>query len=237
MTKDDATLAGDALRKKQAGERPTAREREALTRWTKQRDDRDRLRHYAECPKRVYLDMAATTAKVVIEHAERHSFPLIGPTVDLAAVIHRLHEFIKENRFKLAADDDPLMSGSDSPHLEKYRKYKANLAELEYYRRLGNWIPREDVHSGLGECAAILRRAGETLQRQFGPDALDVIRGALEEFRAVILVRFAESAGEETKETPNDNANGDGKTEPKRRKRKAGKPTLSAGKRKRRSHS
>ena len=233
MGKDDAGLAAAALRKQQAQERPTKPELAALKRWKKARDERERDRYYAECPKGVYLEMAETTAKVVIEHAERHSLPLLGRTVDLRAVIGRFHAFIKENRFKLAADDDPLMSGDGgSESLEEYRKWKAKLAELDYYQRLGNWIPREDVHAGLGECASILRRCGETLQRQFGPDALDVMRGALEEFRAVILVRFAEP----NEQTDDDNGNETKTSKPKAAKKRGRTGRRKAGKRARKAN-
>jgi len=192
--KTDDELVESARRKEKAGESTTSREKEAVNRRNKECDTADRERLFASCPKGVYLSWADTSAKIASEHGERHNFPLNdGRTVDVRAVLKRLHEFIRENRYKLAADDDPLMAagGGDSKNLETYRKWKARLTELEYYRKLGAWISREDVHVGLSELAAILSRAGETLQRQCGPDAREIVADALEEFRAVILARFS----------------------------------------------
>jgi hypothetical protein len=86
---------------------------------------------------------------------------------------------------KLGMSEDPdaaaLFGGSQSPALEEWRKYKAGQEKikLDLMRKMA--FPREQLEPALGAFAAALRRAGETLQRQYGDDAASVLNDALNE--------------------------------------------------------
>lgn len=92
---------------------------------------------------------------------------------------------------QLAAGDD--FTGSDSPNLERMRKARADIWELELDAKRGNFLPRDDVHQLLGELASVLRGAGERLQKQCGLDARDIMEEGLQEF----LRRMEERLGDD----------------------------------------
>jgi hypothetical protein len=64
-----------------------------------------------------------------------------------------------------------MLDGPATPALEKYREARAALANLDLEQRKGGLLKREDVHVGLARISAIIRQAGDTLQRLFGADA------------------------------------------------------------------
>jgi hypothetical protein len=80
-------------------------------------------------------------------------------------------------------EGDPLLAGAapDSPGLERYREARADLAEMERDRVKASLIPREDLEPALAEFAGVLRRAGETLARDYGNDAATVLNEAVDE--------------------------------------------------------
>ncbi len=125
--------------------------------------------------------MSGRQTKVLKEQADRHGIPFGGATVNLPEVIKKLHDFLAENKFKLARDDDPLMNGGSSPALERYREERALLARLDRLEREGELLERDVVRLALSKVSSILRNAGELLQRQFGQGAADVLSDALDD--------------------------------------------------------
>ena len=81
-----------------------------------------------------------------------------------------------------ASGGDPMLAGGDSPGLERFRMARAKIAELDLAARESSLIPRDKVHDGLGRLATIIRGAGESLQRQFGAEAQDVLDEVLADF-------------------------------------------------------
>ncbi|HPO15968.1 MAG TPA: hypothetical protein PLI09_21195 [Candidatus Hydrogenedentes bacterium] len=79
----------------------------------------------------------------------------------------------------------------NSTWLEEFRKERTLLSKLEREMREGNLLRREEVHESLGQLAAILRNAGETLKRQFGAEAQDILNEALEEFERRVDGQFS----------------------------------------------
>lgn len=86
-----------------------------------------------------------------------------------------------DNATKLARDDDPMMQGSGSPALERYREERAAMAKLDRLEREGSLLPRDEVREALGRVANILRGAGDALQRQHGQAAVDILLEALDD--------------------------------------------------------
>lgn len=85
------------------------------------------------------------------------------------------------------AADDPLMDdATESPGLERYRQAKAAHAELDVAARQGELVDVAKLRAVHSRWAAILRRAGEQLQRRHGPDAARTLNNALGECRAAI---------------------------------------------------
>ncbi len=82
-----------------------------------------------------------------------------------------------------AVDDESLaMASADGPSLERWRAAKAVLAEMEVAERKQNVLDRAVMHVGLASMSTIIRGCGETLQKQFGPEALDILNEALDDY-------------------------------------------------------
>ncbi len=171
----DRELAMRALRKRQSGEEPTAREAAALQRESIRRNVR-------AIPQKLWREMSGRQARTINEQAERYGLPFGGATVDLYALVPALHNFLATNKHRLAAPvDDPMMTGESSPALERYRDERAKIARLERLEREGTLVAREALHEGWQLVSGVLRQAGETLQRQFGSEAHAILEEALDE--------------------------------------------------------
>jgi hypothetical protein len=108
-------------------------------------------------------------------------------------VVRGLHDFLAENARKLAREDDPLLQGGTSPALERYREERASLARLDRLERESQLLPRDQVHEALGRIAAILREAGDALQREFGANAAAILHEALDDAETQIATDFREA--------------------------------------------
>ncbi len=74
-----------------------------------------------------------------------------------------------------------MLAGANSPWLEWYRRERALLARIERRVKLGQLLPRDEVHEVLARIATILRTAGEALGREFGPEATEIFNKALDD--------------------------------------------------------
>ena len=185
----DQSLVASALDKQRIGEKPNRAELSALRRWHKERDERERWQHYRTIPQRDWIKMSGGRQwKILREQSERYGIPFGEAEIDLPAVVRALHDFLAANRHKLAgaSGDDPLLAGVNSPALERYRSARAKLAELDLQERENQLLPLDKVHDALSRLGSIMRLAGETLQRQFGPDALAIIDDALNDYESAI---------------------------------------------------
>jgi hypothetical protein len=159
----------------------TAREQSAVKRWEKEKEERLRWEYYSAIPQKHWLKMSGRQAKVVNEQAVRYGLPFAGATIDLRRLAHALHDFLAANAIKLSREDDPLLEGGATPALERYREERATLARLDRMEREKQLIPRDGVRQALGKIAGILRAAGESLQRQYGQQAKDLLDEALDD--------------------------------------------------------
>jgi len=188
----DSDLVASAYRKVMNREELTKAERQALKRHEKQKEERLRWEYYRSIPHRHWKQMSGRQAKVINEQAGRYNIPFAGPKVNLPAVVKALHDFLAANAAKLAREDDPLLQGGSSPALERYREERATIARLDRLERERKLLPRDEVKEALARIAAILRGAGDTLQRQFGAGAAEVLFDALEDARREIAGSFGE---------------------------------------------
>jgi hypothetical protein len=181
-------LAASALRKRAAGEMPTRQETAALKAVEREEEERKRWEYYESIPQKHWREMSGRQTKQLAEQAARHRIPFGGRTINLPDVVRALHDFLARNALKLAGsdDDDPRLAGTSSPALEEFRRHRARLAELEVSQQEGQLLVREVVHEALGQLAAVLRRAGELLDRKFGREAHKLLADALEEGRGTI---------------------------------------------------
>jgi hypothetical protein len=177
----DADVVKRAYRKVMEGQELTKEEHRTLKRHEAEKEERLRWKYYQSIPQKHWRQMSGPQTKVINEQADRYGIPFGGPTINLSSVVRALHDFLADNATKLSRDDDPLMQGSGSPALERYREERAAIARLDRLERESRLIPRDDVRESLGRIAAILRGAGDALQREFGPAAVEVLYEALDD--------------------------------------------------------
>ena len=89
-------------------------------------------------------------------------------------------------------DPDPLLSGSDSPALERFRAARADREELELALRRKELI---DVGEFLtwwdSEIVVPLRKGLEKLQRKYGPEAVGPVTAGLQQSAEAVSRRFS----------------------------------------------
>ncbi len=189
----DSGLVARAYRKLMDRQELTQAEREALKRHEKQKEERLRWQYYGSVPQRHWRQMSGRQAKVINEQAIRYGIPFGGARIDLPAVVKAMHNFLANNAQKLAREDDVLLQGGNSPALEEYRRERTLLARLDRMTRERQLLPRDEVREALGRIAAILRGAGDTLVRKFGPAAAEVLLEALDDAQREIASCFGDT--------------------------------------------
>jgi len=190
----DAELVKCALEKRRGGRKLTAAELSAVRRRERGLEEERRWAYYATLPKKHYLEMSGRQARTVNEQARRYGLPVLGKTIDLGSLLHWLHDFLADNSRLLAAgdEDDALMTGVDSPALERYREAKARREWLAYERDLDQWIRRDDFRAGLRRFSTIMREGIEQLQRKCGDDAHAIIDRTLTKAVHALADHFSE---------------------------------------------
>ena len=169
----------------------TREESQALQRHEKDKEERLRWKFYESIPLKHWRQMSGRQAKVLYEQAERYGIPFGSATVSLPKVARALHNFLAENKHKLARDDDDLMSGPASPALERYREERALMAKIVRLEREGQLLPRDLVRQSMSKTAAIIRQVGESLQKQFGDAAAHLLYEGIDDATAEIERFFA----------------------------------------------
>ncbi|MCO6438171.1 MAG: hypothetical protein J5J06_13840 [Phycisphaerae bacterium] len=177
----DSDLVARAYRKVMSREELTRQERDALRRHEKAKEERLRWQHYSSIPQKHWRQMSGRQTKILNEQAERYGIPFGGRFIDLPKVVRALHDFLAANKYRLASESDDMLQGGSSPALERYRTERAELARLDRLERQRQLLPRDEVREALGQIASILREAGESLQRQFGRAAAEVLYEALDD--------------------------------------------------------
>lgn len=188
----ERALVAAAVEKLQRGQTPTAQERTALKRWEQAQEDDRRWSYYRTTPKSHYLEMSGRAARIVIDQAARYGLPYPPgrqAAVDLGAVILWLHDFLAKNAGRLNAPqtDDPLLSGVNSPALERYRIARACREELELAVRKGELLGVNELLEWYdADVAAPIRRGIERLHAEFGEAAAALIVAGLDRAEAAV---------------------------------------------------
>lgn len=185
-----------ALTRQSAGLPLSREEAAALRAWERAERERVAWEVYAAIPKRHYVEMSGRQVKVINEQADKYGLPaLLGPTVDLRALLRQFHDFLARHarQFAAAIDEEAVMAEGlvkGSPAAERYRSLKADMAELDRDRMRGELLPRAETREALGQVASVIRLAGERLEREHGRDARLILDEALDEAEAGIDAAF-----------------------------------------------
>jgi len=183
-------LAASALRKKNTGEKPTARETTALRNIEKEREESLRWQYYESIPKKHWVEMSGRAHKILDDQADKFRLPLRGKTISLPKLAKAFHDFFATNKFAITAaekETDPLMLGSDdSPGLERYRLAKARHAELDLEERQGQLISVEVFRQLALRFSGVYMRLGEELNRKHSNGTAEAFAEAQNECRRIV---------------------------------------------------
>lgn len=196
----DKDLVARAYRKVMDRQELTDKERAALKRHEKEKEERLRWQYYAAIPQKHWRQMSGRQTKVINEQAARYNIPFGGATINLPSVVRAFHDFLADNAYKLTRDDADLMQGNSSPALERFREERAALARLDRLEREGQLVPRDVARATLARIATVLRNAGDALQRQFGLAAVEILYDALTEAEREVARAFASSEAADNSE-------------------------------------
>lgn len=151
-------------------------------------DEAQRWQHYRTIPQRHWIEMSGRQAKILNEQAARYGLPLGGAVIDLTQLARALHDFLAMHARRLAhyapAGDGDEGDGADNLELYRGERYlREKLKRMQDERSL---LPRDQVHDRFMRCAALLRSAGDILQRKFGREAHELLDQALTECERLI---------------------------------------------------
>jgi len=149
-------------------------------------------------PQKRLREVLGCQAKTLQDRAEKYGFPWGGPTCNLWALLRWCVDRIAADGRELEAarrkvaqaeqlaaaaggEELALYAGASSPSLERLRKLKGDEAELDVLEKRGVLVRRAAVAQSMGQAADAIRRAGEKLERRFGPEARELIEEAIGE--------------------------------------------------------
>lgn len=142
--------------------------------------------------------------KILDEQAQRYGIPVGEATIDLAQVAVWIHDLLAAHGRRILAGDSASEIWDDIEHPEREEGGPASPAlerkrEVEYQLRLRDLaerdqqlVSREKTRQGLAVAAGIFKAFGDTLQRQFGADAIDLWNDALNDWERAIESFFGQ---------------------------------------------
>lgn len=144
--------------------------------------------------------------KILDEQAQRYGIPVGEATIDLAAVARWIHDLLAAHGRRILAGDsaseiwDAMQEGPSaaedspaSPALERKREVEYQLRLRDLAERDQQLVSREKTRQGLAVAAGIFKAFGDTLQRQFGADAIDLWNDALNDWERAIESFFGQT--------------------------------------------
>jgi hypothetical protein len=174
-------LVQAALAKKRGGQKLKRDEQRAIERYQRDEDERARAKAYAAIPKKLWVEWSGRHHRVLLDQASTHGLPVSGETIDLAAVVKWIHDFLADNTHKLRKEEASEGDGTEAGERVRNLKLKNEklVEELAEIRR--ETLSRAEVRDRLGMIAARLRVAGERLEREHGEAAYFILIEAIED--------------------------------------------------------
>jgi len=183
----DQDLALGAIAKRKRGEIPTVREQEALNRVEKRQEEQRRWDYYRSIPQKHWREMSGRQTKVLAEQAELYGLPFGGRVVDLPIVVGRLHDFLAKlgrhggKWIKTVLEGDYDAEGPQTESLDRLRTAKAEKEEFNLRVLKKKYLPVDEIQDLFAVVASGLRQTLDSLQRQFGTEAMNIVREGIED--------------------------------------------------------
>lgn len=103
-------------------------------------------------------------------------------------------QWAKINKWCKSAD--PLLAGGDSDNLERYRGFKADLAEIDVQERREEMVNLEKVKPVFLKSLGFIKAMGEKLDRRFGNEALEILLEGWEQSTEYIKHEFGDDTND-----------------------------------------
>ncbi|HEV7299711.1 MAG TPA: hypothetical protein VGN72_10130 [Tepidisphaeraceae bacterium] len=104
-----------------------------------------------------------------------------------AMVVTAIIAYRLEKAQPKSIDGDPFMAGVDSPALERYRKARAELVEMDVQQRRKDVVRRSALLDAISPAIAAMRDAGRKLALDYGKEAGETYNEAVGEFESVLI--------------------------------------------------
>jgi hypothetical protein len=91
---------------------------------------------------------------------------------------------------RMPPDFDPDVATADTPAAERLRIIKGDILELDLGVKRKQLMARDDVREIMRTLCGLIRNATESLQREYGNDAADIIRDAINELEPEMERKF-----------------------------------------------
>src|SRR3990170_3639301 len=105
-----------------------------------------------------------------------------GRAVEMWATATVTPQMLKTIQQGTEDQQQDMIGGRNSPHLERRRRIDADMAELKLAVRRGELIDLTEIRGQLLNMANILRRSGDALRLQYGEGAQKILDDALVDF-------------------------------------------------------
>jgi hypothetical protein len=173
-----------ALQKRQRGEKLSQRDERLLKKHDAEQAQRHGAALFEACPKGDYLELAGVSNKVILDQSERLGLPWHphARTVDVGAMLRRLHSIITENSLALSkairsrqsrpamAEFFPDEQGGKDWQEECFKERALELADKRLLRRQEMLDAQAvaEIHRRMADRDVSF---GEIIGKRFGPEA------------------------------------------------------------------
>lgn len=181
---EEREIAALGIRLRQLrSEKITAKDTLFLRRWQQETNQAICNEFIRAIPKGVYCQLAGRQQKVIDEFGARYDLPLLGPSIDLFAVIKTMHSRISE----LAAAARPYQDADEAElHREKLRQEiqklerQSEVLRIDIQTRMSELVSREQVTDRLEWLSGQLQSLGARLYRVGGTESQIALNEFLE---------------------------------------------------------
>jgi hypothetical protein len=183
----DQALALEAIAKRKRGEIPSDREQRALNRIEKRQEEQRRWEYYRSIPLKHWVEMSGRERKILYEQAKLYNLGFGEKVINLPTLVRQMHDFLaKLSRhggkwIKSVIDGDYDAEGPQTESLDRLRTAKAEREEFNLQVLKKKYLLVDEIQGLFALIASGLRQTLDSLQRQFGVEAMNIVREGIEE--------------------------------------------------------
>lgn len=155
-----------ALQKLLRGEPLNDREQNLVKRYEAEKDERERWRHYETVPSAHMTELTGLQRNQLRGLAALLRVPAGDDQVNLRLVLPQIFRLARAAKKREEEENQ-------NSAKQRLAEEKATLARLDRLHTEGQLVPVPIIEESLHEIAVAVRRFGETIQRQHGPEVLE----------------------------------------------------------------